>query len=994
MSTMTMTGFGLRHLPTRPVREAARTAVDPYADIVSTGRVGAWDLFSLRGSSIPGASEWADRTLDTIVAAAVNRYQGALDCPDCEDIGFYGLVDREDPDILTSLLRRVDDKGYEVLTASAGWKTYEITADQHLEILTRDLAGDLAEAVTSGASGLVRRYFMPAAFLPPDTIIAAGPAPELADDGTQQDADTQGWREYAVVDDLDPGAVIDVIRLRRGPAGPELAAYRSGAWAEAPDLLSQLQGVQPPPLVELSPGQMANVLQQIDAGDAADQGGATSDDQAGAQAVAASLGLTADSTSLPEGGYPITDTESLKKAVRAFGRSKNPTAAKRHIIKRARALDAVGMLPESWGITAAFVPNRVPSGSPGGGQFAPEDASTKAANEKKAKKDQQDAEKEAERQAKLKQQADDHAAKLKQQADDRARKQSEHEQDRTQHQTEHEQDRARRQAEHAADRAQRAAEHQADLAAKAAKKKATAAAKTSSSKKKSTAAKKADYGNGGVLRYDTASGTIFYKDGSSYNGKVWKTASGARITASGGLLALVADAPLTVSPDPRAEKLRRYWAEGKGALKIRWGTPGDWKRCYRQLTKYMGLRAKGYCQNLHKRATGIWTGSRLNPGGHRGRGRAAALAASGTSGALSMEAVLVAAMSTGRWFGPEGGSTMVLKDGIYVEGNSDTALLRTLTAGGGFPVAPPDEWFDNPQLDEPTPLTVDDSGRVHGHLATFDRAHIGLPGKVHAPKSRSNYAYFKTGQLVTASGKKVNVGQLTLAGGHAPLNADASAAVAHYDNTASAVADLNVGEDRWGIWAAGAVRPEVTPSQLRALRASAPSGDWRPINGHLELVACCQVNVPGFPIVRARVASGAITSLVAAGSGPLYARRLALMADASVAERVQALESVVFAQLTDGLEDSSEVITADGDPEAAEEGLVDQQPVTDAMKRAREAVAARRAAQVPAADQQGQGQEPEAAAEEDPVAARLAELRERVHGTREPVAAGAGSGNS
>lgn len=63
-----------------------------------------------------------------------------------------------------------------------------------------------------------------------------------------------------------------------------------------------------------------------------------------------------------------------------------------------------------------------------------------------------------------------------------------------------------------------------------------------------------------------------------------------------------------------AEELRQYWTRGKGALKIRWGTPGDWTRCVRQLSKYMGPRAKGYCQLRHKEATGVYTGSRLNPG--------------------------------------------------------------------------------------------------------------------------------------------------------------------------------------------------------------------------------------------------------------------------------------------------------------------------------------------------------------------------------------------
>jgi hypothetical protein len=68
-----------------------------------------------------------------------------------------------------------------------------------------------------------------------------------------------------------------------------------------------------------------------------------------------------------------------------------------------------------------------------------------------------------------------------------------------------------------------------------------------------------------------------------------------------------------------AETLRRYWSTGEGAAKIRWNTPGDWTRCTRQLHKYMGARAKGYCQLLHIRNTGVGTGSRLNVGRRSGR---------------------------------------------------------------------------------------------------------------------------------------------------------------------------------------------------------------------------------------------------------------------------------------------------------------------------------------------------------------------------------------
>ena len=41
------------------------------------------------------------------------------------------------------------------------------------------------------------------------------------------------------------------------------------------------------------------------------------------------------------------------------------------------------------------------------------------------------------------------------------------------------------------------------------------------------------------------------------------------------------------------EQLMRYWAEGKGATKIRWGQPGDFDRCVEQLSKYeraLGVR--------------------------------------------------------------------------------------------------------------------------------------------------------------------------------------------------------------------------------------------------------------------------------------------------------------------------------------------------------------------------------------------------------------------
>lgn len=48
------------------------------------------------------------------------------------------------------------------------------------------------------------------------------------------------------------------------------------------------------------------------------------------------------------GSYPIPDRRHLAKAIMALGRAKDPAATKRWIIKRARALHSVDMLPKSW----------------------------------------------------------------------------------------------------------------------------------------------------------------------------------------------------------------------------------------------------------------------------------------------------------------------------------------------------------------------------------------------------------------------------------------------------------------------------------------------------------------------------------------------------------------------------------------------------------------------------------------------------------------------
>lgn len=54
---------------------------------------------------------------------------------------------------------------------------------------------------------------------------------------------------------------------------------------------------------------------------------------------------------MPDGSYPIENVQDLRNAIQAFGRAKNPAKVKAHIIRRARSLGQVGLLPDSWQVS-------------------------------------------------------------------------------------------------------------------------------------------------------------------------------------------------------------------------------------------------------------------------------------------------------------------------------------------------------------------------------------------------------------------------------------------------------------------------------------------------------------------------------------------------------------------------------------------------------------------------------------------------------------------
>jgi hypothetical protein len=182
---------------------------------------------------------------------------------------------------------------------------------------------------------------------------------------------------------------------------------------------------------------------------------------------------------------------------------------------------------------------------------------------------------------------------------------------------------------------------------------------------------------------------------------------------------------------------------------------------------------------------------------------------------------------------------------------------------GVAPIAPPREWFDNPRLKGPTRFTIDPSGRVFGHVAEWKKCHLGIGDRcVIAPKSRTNYRYFRLGPVLCADGTLVDCGKITLGAGHANEQWGVIPSREHYDNSALCAAVVNVGEDQYGIWVAGALTAGMTEEKIAELRRSPLSGDWRRVDGNLEMIAALAVNNPGF-VVREK--DGATFSMMGVG---------------------------------------------------------------------------------------------------------------------------------
>jgi 2'-5' RNA ligase len=207
----------------------------------------------------------------------------------------------------------------------------------------------------------------------------------------------------------------------------------------------------------------------------------------------------------------------------------------------------------------------------------------------------------------------------------------------------------------------------------------------------------------------------------------------------------------------------------------------------------------------------------------------------------------------------------------------------------GAPLYPEDDWFSVPPPEDLTPLTVLASGQAYFH-ASGNTCHIAIPGtciKANDPMMDRDFSAFHKGLdglsrgILTASGEQIQVGQVTLYGGHADVALSADAARRHYDETRSAILDVRAVWDSRNetLWCCGALRYRATKAEVQELRATGHvSIDYRLLlpdgspglpgqrGAKLRLIALPVIPVGGLPPIKAFAASGNLVSVILSDS--------------------------------------------------------------------------------------------------------------------------------
>lgn len=155
---------------------------------------------------------------------------------------------------------------------------------------------------------------------------------------------------FAIVDEVDNEAVLDVLAIRRKEGKAEAWVRKAGEWVDGSDILADVTDSTPPPVVELSDVEVVKtVLAQVDEHDnAPDKEELEESSSEDIQRMSEAAVYDLPGFALADGSLKITNSTSLEGAV-AILSMKEPTQSEiSHVRKRAKALNRVDLIPSEW----------------------------------------------------------------------------------------------------------------------------------------------------------------------------------------------------------------------------------------------------------------------------------------------------------------------------------------------------------------------------------------------------------------------------------------------------------------------------------------------------------------------------------------------------------------------------------------------------------------------------------------------------------------------
>lgn len=170
---------------------------------------------------------------------------------------YYGVMDPQASEpLVAAVIRTTPSGGVDRHDGSVGWvRVPERMHPEGLECVVLDEPEDVIQAViASGAGGWLLRSTSPKARVNKRGMTAAA---------------SPGGSVYAVVDEFDSTAVLELIQVL---PGPKVQRRESGEWVDDGAMLGRLNSVDPPPVVALSAEAATDVIRQVDEhdGDVAD----------------------------------------------------------------------------------------------------------------------------------------------------------------------------------------------------------------------------------------------------------------------------------------------------------------------------------------------------------------------------------------------------------------------------------------------------------------------------------------------------------------------------------------------------------------------------------------------------------------------------------------------------------------------------------------------------------------------------------------------------